>query len=196
MRSYITVHGMLAGYPALFENLQLPEGVDASVVTANIVLECGDLEVLYPNPIFMSQAIHAWSQARLETWERLYATLGYEYNPIENYNRHEEYTEPVTVRTDTGSGTDTVEEYVAGFNSSDTTANTPHSKQLTKPGAIYTSKIASATDGAMTSTGHIHGNIGVMSTQDMIKQEREISEFNIYDYIVSDFKQRFTILVY
>ncbi len=43
---------------------------------------------------------------------------------------------------------------------------------------------------------HIHGNIGVMSTQTMIQQEREIDLFNIYDIIIEDFKMRFCILVY
>ena len=43
---------------------------------------------------------------------------------------------------------------------------------------------------------HAHGNIGVMSTQDMIKQEREIALFNLYDIIIDEFKQRFCIMVY
>lgn len=43
---------------------------------------------------------------------------------------------------------------------------------------------------------HAHGNIGVMSTQDMINQEREVVKFNIYDYIITEFKNRFCVLVY
>lgn len=43
---------------------------------------------------------------------------------------------------------------------------------------------------------HAHGNIGTMSTQDMINQEREVSKFNIYDYIITEFKNRFCVLVY
>ena len=43
---------------------------------------------------------------------------------------------------------------------------------------------------------HAHGNIGVTSTQDMIKQERQIDLFNVYDIIIEDFKMRFCILVY
>lgn len=43
---------------------------------------------------------------------------------------------------------------------------------------------------------HAHGNIGVMSTQDMINQEREVVKFNICDYIIDDFKRRFCVLVY
>lgn len=45
-------------------------------------------------------------------------------------------------------------------------------------------------------TVNAHGNIGVMSTQDMIAQEREIVKFNVYDYIIEDFKHRFCVLVY
>ena len=43
---------------------------------------------------------------------------------------------------------------------------------------------------------HAHGNIGVTTTQNMIKQERQIDLFNIYDIIIQDFKMRFCILVY
>ena len=45
-------------------------------------------------------------------------------------------------------------------------------------------------------TLHAHGNIGVTTTQNMIKQERQIDLFNIYDIIIEDFKMRFCILVY
>lgn len=41
-----------------------------------------------------------------------------------------------------------------------------------------------------------HGNIGVTTTQEMIRQEREVDEFNIYDYIIRDFTLRFCLLVY
>ena len=43
---------------------------------------------------------------------------------------------------------------------------------------------------------HAHGNIGVTTTQEMIRQQREIELFNIYDIIIEDFKMRFCILVY
>lgn len=40
------------------------------------------------------------------------------------------------------------------------------------------------------------GNIGVTTTQSMIQEEREISEFDIIQYIINDFKTRFCIMVY
>ena len=41
-----------------------------------------------------------------------------------------------------------------------------------------------------------HGNIGITTTQQMIKEEREVDLFNIYDEIIKSFKNRFCILVY
>ena len=196
MRSYLTIWGMLQANPHLFDNFDVPEDLDKQNIVDNIVLEGMDLEVLYADPVFLQSAISVWSAKQLPVWEHLYATTQYEYDPIENYNRHEEYVEPVTVRTDTGQGTDTVEDYTSGFNSGSSSATTPKSKTLTKPGATYTSKIASALDGDMTSTGHIHGNIGVTTSQQMIEQEREIAKLNISDLIVQEFKQRFLLMIY
>ena len=43
---------------------------------------------------------------------------------------------------------------------------------------------------------HAHGNIGVTTTQQLIREQRDIDLFNLYDIIIEDFKMRFCILVY
>ena len=43
---------------------------------------------------------------------------------------------------------------------------------------------------------HAHGNIGVTTTQKLIREQRDIEKFNLYDIIIEDFKMRFCILVY
>lgn len=50
--------------------------------------------------------------------------------------------------------------------------------------------------GTITHERRETGNIGVTTTQTMIKEQREIVQFNIYDYILESFKRRFCILVY
>ena len=40
------------------------------------------------------------------------------------------------------------------------------------------------------------GNIGLTSTQELIKQQRDIVKFNVMDYIINDFKRRFCLMVY
>jgi hypothetical protein len=43
---------------------------------------------------------------------------------------------------------------------------------------------------------NMKGNIGVTTTQQMIQQERDIVEFNIYDYIIESYKMKFSITIY
>ena len=196
MHSYISVWGLYRANSHLFDGLSVPEVLDKEIVINSIFLATMDLECLYSDPQFMQSAVDVWSAAMQPTFNKLAATLNYEYNPIENYDRHEEYTEPATVKTDTGTGTDTIENYTAGFESTASPANTPQGAVMTKPGATYTSKLADLNGGDMTRTGYIHGNIGVTTTQEMIKQEREISEFNLLSYIVAAFKREFCLLTY
>lgn len=47
-----------------------------------------------------------------------------------------------------------------------------------------------------TRENHTSGNIGVTTTQKMIREEREIAEFNIYDRMIKDFMDRFCIMVF
>lgn len=61
-------------------------------------------------------------------------------------------------------------------------------------GKTYGSQLSSSKSG--THTLRAHGNIGVTTTQEMIRQQREIEQFNLYDIIIDDFRNRFCILVY
>ena len=53
---------------------------------------------------------------------------------------------------------------------------------------------------ATTSEGshelHAHGNIGITTTQKLIREQRDSELFNLYDIIIEDFKMRFCILIY
>lgn len=50
--------------------------------------------------------------------------------------------------------------------------------------------------GSNSTSVHAHGNIGVTTTQKLIREQRDIERFNLYDIIIEDFKMRFCILVY
>lgn len=66
--------------------------------------------------------------------------------------------------------------------------------QSVTEGKTYGSQLANTKSG--THTLRAHGNIGVTTTQEMIRQQREIEQFNLYDIIIDDFRNRFCILVY
>lgn len=50
--------------------------------------------------------------------------------------------------------------------------------------------------GTETISTRRYGNQGVTMTQDMIQKERDIAQFNLYEYIAKSFKNRFCLLVY
>lgn len=45
-------------------------------------------------------------------------------------------------------------------------------------------------------SAHLHGNIGVTTTQQMLREEREIVDWNIYEMIARHFRNRYCIGVY
>lgn len=50
--------------------------------------------------------------------------------------------------------------------------------------------------GTITTSRTEQGNIGLTSTQALIKEQREVVEFNMYDVIIKDFIARFCLAVY
>lgn len=94
----------------IFDNLQLPASIIKDDFINELLLETAELELLYSKPDFLKFAIEVWSKKELSIWEKLDATLHYEYNPIFNTDRTE--TETVTEektgkRNIDGSSTDT-----------------------------------------------------------------------------------------
>ena len=158
----------------LFQGLQLPEGVNREAVINEILLQCAELELLYPSIDTMKLAITTWSLANQYTWQKLYDTMVVEYNPIWNVDATVSIDRDAT---GTGSATDAVK----GFNS-----NTWAESDKTDTSSAATEDV----------TERRTGNIGVTTTQQMLEAERKIAEFNMISYIAQSFKQRFCLLIY
>ena len=210
-RATMTVIGLFNWDDSLFENMALPDGVDNGLVVVNILDECGNLEVMYPDWDFMQNAIAWWSAKELPTWEKIKALADAEYDPIENYNRTENEVEQ-----------EEEDAHRSSFSQSSTNSfNMNQNNTINKVAGINTDTMANQsgsdgntsgqgqTSGAMDGTqkddinrhrnrsSNIHGNIGVTTTQQMMEQELGIApKINIVDYIVNAFKQRFCLLVY
>ena len=94
----------------------------------------------------------------------------------------------VTVDNDTS---DTGTQRNAGSSTNSGTQRTAGSSRE----AGYDNRSTSDT-GTITTSRTEQGNIGVTTTQEMIKQERDVVQFNVMDYIINDFKRRFCLMVY
>ena len=77
----------------LFDLMQLPEGIDKEVLCDNIMLQGGEFEVLYADPAFMRNAIGMWSKKCYNTFLKWITAQSLEYNPLENYDRMEDWTD-------------------------------------------------------------------------------------------------------
>ena len=175
MKATLTVLGLYNYDDAIFDGMQLPDGVDTENVVSNLLMELAELEVIYPSWITMQRAIADWSKSRVKSWTRMLQALNAEYDPIENYDRREEWTDG----EDSSGG---YQNKVAGFNIGEQT-DSNSSEQQSKRSAKH--------------SGRIHGNIGVTMAQQMIQSELDLRAVNdIVQIIVNEFKKRFCIMVY
>ena len=77
----------------LFKNLSTPTGIDKALLVNNILLKGGEFEVLYAEPYFLQNMIGVWSAKWQRTMERWINALSIDYNPLENYDRMEDWTD-------------------------------------------------------------------------------------------------------
>lgn len=171
MSATMSLLGLYNWDSTILEGLTVPAGVDKSTLINNMLRECAELEILYPQPDTMKFFVGEWAKERLPVWEKLAATLRFEYDPISNYDRKEEWT-------DVSSGTS--EALTAGYNSAD--ADVPEAK--------------SSANSNGRRTGRAYGNIGVTTTQQMIEEERRVSDFDMEHVIIQEFKKTFCLLIY
>lgn len=161
---------------SIFDLMQYPSFQDGETVheftteekemlNNNLMAECAELEILYPNPVVMKNMIGLWSAKELPTWIRIYKAALAEYNPIENYHRTENSTETLNnyeqhTGTDSNqaSGSDTSNGGYSDTNSgtdsnqaSGTDSNQASGSDTTNGGATDTN---SGTD---TTTGKVVG---------------------------------------
>ena len=68
--SSISILGLYQFDPTIFDNLQLPDGLDKDELVSNILIEGADLEVLYPNADFIKAGAPARGE-RVAKYNRL-----------------------------------------------------------------------------------------------------------------------------
>ena len=74
---------------SLFDYMGLPAGINKDILTNNILMRSGEFEALYADPTLNQQLIAIWANRYYDTFNRWIKALKIEYNPLENFNRHE-----------------------------------------------------------------------------------------------------------
>lgn len=91
----LSVLGLYNVDNTIFDNMTLPVGMDKQTVIDAIIQDCMELEILYPNPDALKVMIGIWAAREKPTFERVYRAELAEYDPIENYNRHQTDTREI-----------------------------------------------------------------------------------------------------
>ena len=202
----------------LFESISLPAGMDKDILIKNIMIRGGEFEPLYAEPEFYRFAVGTWFGKWKRTIEKWWAALNLDYNPLENYDRREDWHDDetnnssnTTERNEMTTGQDkttenssgNTEQTVSAFNAS---TYQPAEKALTEAaGNVDSLRLSSTgakvaengTDMKMSGhSGRIHGNIGVTTSQQMLQSELDIARFNIYEEITDLFLTELTIFTY
>lgn len=183
----ISIFGMYQYDPTLFDDMSLPTQLDHDTLVYNLVSELAEMEVLYPSPDFLKQAITFWSAKRLNSWQKMADVLTEDYDPFVNIKRDEVRT-IVQDRDLKGTSTGTNTQKTNAFNS-----------------GTGTERETIAADGETTDTGtvtttehfHVEGDSAITDAQDVMKKEVEVRQlYDIYDIIIKDFRDRFCLRVY
>lgn len=193
----MTVEGLYNYKDTLFSEFNVPDGMNKQIAIDTICMRSREMEVLYPNLEFFAMRIGMWSRKHQYNWKKLYDTTLLEYNPIENYDRMEEWND---TDTESGSSTFTNEVMNSGTVTEQNTAFNAgladHAKEISDNDTTNNGSGTNKSDAKHIRNGRSHGNIGVTTSQQMIQSEREVAMFNIYDIIAESFIENFCLMVY
>lgn len=187
--SIISVLGLYIYDKTLFDEMVIPESVDRSVLINNILMECAELECLYPDAEFMKSAIGQWSLKEIESWNIIDDVLS-QKNPLHDINvtetEHHNY-----LKKETGSDKTEGESVsqVNGWNDGLVDRNKTNDTNTRTP------NLNNSDVGDRTKT--ITGLSSKYLKQDLIRKEIELrTDFSIDDVIIDAFKNRFCLLIY
>lgn len=203
----ISLYGFYQYDNTIFEGMILPDGLDAEILRDLIIEKSGMLYPFHQQPEFLRLNITHWFSRKYSNLAKMAGALNSEYNPIENYDRKEEWTDtPNVTYTKTGGHSNHIDSTtssninnkVSAFNSNapvpDTSGESGQHGDSTET-FTYADESQKET-GTRTHSGRLHGNIGVTTNQQMIQSELDLRIYDIYETLATMFEKDFLIRVY
>lgn len=204
------------------DSMQVPEGIERTDVINCILEKYGEQTLMHPDPSYMYHYVGTWSKRRLPIWEKLLASTKFEYNPIWNFDRTEEYTDKTeheatgtseVSSVDKGASTTTgdinriesSENKVSAENVNSYQPDTKTDSETGEHSGQTTETSANAKDSGKTESNEkttfehnarLFGNIGVTTTQQMIEAERNVVRYSVIEEIAADYRDAFCLSIY
>lgn len=160
-----------------FEKLTFPAGIDKSVVVNNLLLECADYEVLYPDYDFMKSLVEIFSKKYERTFTKWLAVQSIDYEPLDNYDRKEAWSDSTSESSSEHNSLSTSEsehrsDSTSTSTSDETSDSTANSNNISAFNASTlqpdtSASLQAATAGKSKHDGHSAGdNQSLLASQD------------------------------
>lgn len=182
----------------LFAGLDVPTGIDKQTLINTILTNGGEFETLYADADFMKDMIGLWSDKWQNTMKKWYEALSIDYNPLENYDRMEEWSDnklehAVASDASNQSGSGNVTNQKSAY---DGTGYQNHDKADSTSSGTNNATTNTIAQGSSTHGGRTHGNIGVTTSQQMLQAQLDVVRFNLYNEIADVFLMELCIYTY
>lgn len=192
MRSNLSILGAYNWDNSIFDNLQVPDGVDKDTVINTILMECNELELLYTNGDFLKELLGPWSNSKVDNWDKLNKALNTEYDPLSKSESFSKNGHQDIVDSGSGHSEGNSDHNVAGFNQAQLTKSTNDESELDT-----TTDNDRDIDIVESYSRKYYGSIGLHTSQQLLEAEIMLRKnYNIYKIIAMDFKDDFCLLVY
>ena len=158
----------------LFKNLSTPTGIDKDLLVNNILLKGGEFEVLYAEPYFLQNMIGVWSSKWQRTMERWINALSIDYNPLENYDRMEDWTDDASrIANEAKSETASNNSNVIGMNSNIESESNNGSETTTRNENAIAEDYSASSGSGITSNDRSAFDVSTYSPHDKATQTSE-----------------------
>lgn len=139
-------------------NTDLPTGIDESLLKDNIILRGGEFPVLYADADYMKYNIGVWCRKWYRTFDKWVTALAIEYDPLSNYDRHEDWEDlSAGTRSTTDQGSRSTDDQTARSTTdqSSRSGSTEDAGSILKTNADNSSKTVDGTSsGVSDGTGN------------------------------------------
>lgn len=132
----------------LFKNLTVPTGMDKDKLINTILYLGAEFGVVYADPYFMQGMIGVWSDRYKHTLERWVKALAIDYDPLENYDRREDWYD-TGLRSKTGSTARSGSE-INGYSRSDAQVESNKSENTGTSADVRSSNLSDTTSNSNT----------------------------------------------
>lgn len=216
MPGTLSLQGLLAYEPTLFDTMALPDGLDRETAIGTILYECAPFEVLIPQPGLFKQLLGTFSARRLPIWKKLYNSTVQQYDILSDTDTARQYSgsdtdtrtpdltrrrSPDLTTEGRNGGSDTVEQKVSAFNSQDYTNREKQTTTLGTNNIVHSTGTDTETETGTEKTVRERGTSENVRGRnrpaaELLKAEREAALFDVMHFIANDVKYNFCIMVY